>query len=191
VSHVRVGNRKPIGWVPIKDVLRWNTRLVIQAPEGQLRLSETPDGIAKMVEVGRASLPVLGWTEKVVELAVWDSSGPWSKVARSGWVRRSELPADAWGIWISQVELPVLLGLANQGESPEVARLRAILGRLADHRPLSSIDLEAIRKALPTNVLRSGSTGSAGRLAEANAQPVSEAGWAGLTFRFLPLSDLP
>jgi hypothetical protein len=193
VSHVRVGNRKPIGWVPVGDVLLWDTRLVIQVPGGRLKLAETPDGIAQSVEVGRLSLPVLAWTEKAVEVAVWDQANPWSKIARRGWVRPGDLPTEAWGIWISQVELPILLGLANQGESPRLARLRAVLGRLADNHPWSSSDVETITKTLPAFIFE-GETNpqkSAGRLAEANAQPSSEAGWSGLTFRFLPLGDLP
>jgi hypothetical protein len=193
VSHVRVGNRKAIGWVPAGDLLLWNTRLVIQAPEGRLKLSETPEGSAQTVEVGRQSLPVLGWTDQAVEVAVWDPANPWAKVARRGWVRSSDLLAEAWGVWISQVELPILLGLANQGESTRIARLRAILGRLADNKSWTSSDVETIRKALPGFVFE-GETNSqkaAGKLAEANAQAATEAGWAGLKFRFLPLSDLP
>jgi hypothetical protein len=193
VSHVRVGNRKAIGWVPVADLLLWNTRLVIQAPEGRLKLSETAEGLAQTIEVGRQSLPVLEWTAQAVEIAVWDPATPWVKVARRGWVRLNDLPVKACGIWISQVELPILLGLANQGESPRIARLRAILGRLADSRPWSSSDVELIRKALPAFVFEgeANSRDAAGRLAEANAQPLSEAGWSGLKFRFLPLSDLP
>jgi hypothetical protein len=193
VSHVRVGNRKPSGWVPVGDVLPWDTRLVIQVPGGRLKLAETPEGTAQSVEVGRLSLPVLAWTEKAVEVAVWDQANPWSKIARRGWVRLGDLPTEAWGIWISQVELPILLGLANQGESPRLARLRAVLGRLTDNHPWSSSDVETITKTLPA-FLFEGETNpqkSAGRLAEANAQSSSEAGWSGLTFRFLPLGDLP
>ena len=146
-----------------------------------------------MVEVGRSALPVLSWTDRAVEVAVWDLANPWTKVARVGWVRLVDLPSEAWGVWVSQVELPHLLELANQGDAPLMARLRAVLGRLTDNRALTSADLDASRTALPQVVFASepDAQKSASRLAEANARPASEAGWSGLSFRFLPLSDLP
>ncbi len=193
ISDVRIGNRKPIGWVPVGDLLLWDTRLVIQAPQGRLPLATTPDGTAESVEVGSLSLPVLAWTEKAAEVAVWDPAQPWSKVARRGWVKLDDLPRTVWGIWISQVELPILLGLANQADSPRIARARAVLGRLADNRSWSPSDVEAVRKALPGVVFEAESDArtAAGRLAEANSQPTSEARWSGLAFRFLGLDDLP
>jgi hypothetical protein len=194
VSHVRVGNRKPIGWVKESDVLGWNTRLVVRAPEGRLKLGDSPEGVpGQAVEVGRLPLPVLAWADRAVEVAVWDQARPWSTVARRGWVRSSDLPPEAWGVWISQVELPILLGLANLGDTPELVRLRAVLGRLADNRTWTIADLEAARPALPPVVFDRGPDPqrAAGRLAEANARPSSDAAWSGLSFRFLPLSDLP
>ncbi len=192
-THVRVGNRKPIGWVPISDLLEWDTRLVLKAPDGRLTLADSPDGPGKVVEVGRVALPVVAWDGRAAEVAVWDPARPWSKVARLGWVRLADIPPDAWGVWISQVELPILLGLANQGDNPLLARLRAVLGRLADNRPWTAADLDASRPALPGFVFASepDPRKAAGRLAEANARPSNEAGWSGLTFQFLPLTDLP
>ena len=192
-THVRVGNRKPIGWVPSADVLEWDTRLVLKSSNGRLTLADSPDGPGQVVEVGRGPLPVLAWNDRAIEVAVWDLAHPWSKVARRGWVRLGGLPAEAWGVWISQVELPILLGLANQGDSPMLSRLRAVLGRLADNRPWSVADLDAARPALPPGVFanKPDPQKAAGRLAEANARPASDAGWSGLTFQFLPLTDLP
>jgi hypothetical protein len=193
VSHVRVGNRKAIGWVKAGDVLEWDTRLVVRASAGKFELGDSPDGPTQTVEVGKLALPVLSWTDRAVEVAVWDPAHPWSSVARRGWVRLSDLPPESWGVWISQVELPILLGLANRGEEPLLARLRAVLGRLADNRSWTLADLDAARPALPGVVFAKAPDpqGSAGRLAEANALATGEAGWSGLSFRFLPLSDLP
>ena len=192
VTHVRVGNRKPIGWVPAADVLLWDTRLVLRAPKGRLMMADKPGGPGSPVEVGVGSVPVLAWTDRAVEVAVWDPARPWSKVARRGWARTGDLPPGAWGVWISQFELPPLLRLAIDGDPP-VVRLRAVLGRLADARPLTRADVEAARPALPAVVFEGESKPerSAARLAEANARPSNEAGWSGLTFRFLPLVDLP
>ena len=194
VSHVRVGNRKPIGWVKASDVLEWNTRLVVRPPEGRLRMGESAGSEpGPVVEVGRVALPVLAWTDRAVEVAAWDPDRPWGAVARRGWVRTADLPPETWGVWISQVELPILLGLANRGDSPAQVRLRAVLGRLADNRPWTAADVDAARRALPSVVFAGepDPREAAGRLAEANARPASEAGWSGLSFRFLPLSDLP
>ena len=194
VSHVRVGNRRPIGWVKATDVLEWDTRLVLRLPGGRLKLSRSRElESTREVEVGPMALPVVGWAARAVEVAVWDPARPWSTVARRGWVRSGDLPPEAWGVWISQVELPILLGLANRGDSPSMVRLRAVLGRLAENRSWTAADLDAAREALPPAVF-SGEPDAgiaAGRLAEANARPTSDASWSGLTFRFLPLSDLP
>ena len=193
VSHVRVGNRKAIGWVEVGDVLPWDTRLVIRPPGGKLDLADSPGEPARTIEVGNVAMPVLSWTEKAVEVAVWEADRPWSAVARRGWAAWSDLPPEAWGVWISQVELPTLLGLANQGDAWLVARIRAVAGRLAEGRPWTPGDAEAARPAFPVFMFDrpADPSGAAGRLAEANARPLVEAAWSGLSFRTLPLADLP
>jgi hypothetical protein len=192
VTHARVGNRKPIGWVPVSDVLLWDTRLVLRPPGGRLLMADQPGGPGRPVEVGACPVPVLAWEGRAVEVAAWEPGHPWSKVSRTGWVRMDDLPAGAWGVWVSQFELPTLLRLAIDGDPP-VVRLRAVLGRLADARPLARSDLEAARPALPAVVFEGESSPerAAARLAEANNRPESEASWAGLNFRFLPMGDLP
>ncbi len=192
-THLRVGNRQPVGWIAATAALPWSTRLVIRPPSGTLTLrpsAASPTGEA--VRVGPVPMPVLARDGPAVEVAVWDPAHPWSVVARTGWVRAGEIPPEAWGVWISQVELPTLLRLALDGD-PATVRLRVILGRLADHRPWTAADVEAARPALSTMALAAGRGASetAGRLAEANAHPVTDAAWSGLSFRFLPLDDLP
>jgi len=194
-THIRVGNRRAIGWIKASDALGWDTRLVVRAVGGSLRLSDSPGGAGgKPVEVGRLPLPVLAWDPGgAVEVAVWDSARPWAVVARKGWTRASDLPPGSWGVWISQVELPILLRRSIDGADPGLVRLAAVLGRLADNRPLTRADLDAARPALPPVVFDGGAASGqvAGRLAEANARTSSDAGWSGLSFRFLPLGDLP
>ncbi len=192
-THLRVGNRKPIGWVTAEEAMAWDTRLIVRSEGGSLDLLDSPDGSSpRRLDVGALPLPVLGWTEEAVEVGVWEADRPWSALRRRGWVRRSDLPAESWGIWISQVELPILLRLALEGD-PEVVRLRAILGRLADGRSWTRADVEAARPAFPSFVLAPNPDGKAvaGRLAEENARSISEAGWSGLSFRGIPLGELP
>ncbi len=193
VTHVRVGNRQAIGWVLAADLLEWDTRLVIRPQADRVALGDSPGGPFLLAEVAPGVWPVLAWTDEAVEVATWEPGRAWSAVARRAWIRRSDLPAESWGAWISQVELPILLGLANQGTDPIVARLRAVTGRLADDRRWSQDDLNAIREALPSIVLdrKPDPQRSAGRIAEANARAEGDAGWSGLSFRFLPLDDLP
>ena len=193
VSHLRVGNRRAIGWIKAGDALEWDTRLVVRPPDGKLDLADSPDGPARTIEVGRVPLPVLAWTDGAVEVATWEAGHPWSAVARRGWVRQADLPAEAWGVWISQVELPILLGLANRGDDPLLARLRGVVGRLADNRPLDPARPRSCPARLAGVVFDRPVDPqlAAGRLAEANAQPVAEASWSGLSFRSLPLGDLP
>lgn len=191
-THVRVGNRRPIGWVQASDVLPWDTRLVVRSRAGRLAMADTPGGPATSVDLGTMALPVLGWTDRAVEVAAWDPGHPWSRVVRRGWVGLDDLPPDFWGVWISQVELPVLLRLTLEGD-PSVVRLRAILGRLTDSKPMTRAEIESARPALPAVVFARASDPrrSAARLAEANAHFEGEAGWSGLSFRFLLLGDLP
>ena len=192
-THLRVGNRRPIGWIEAAKALEWDTRLVIRVEGGKLKLSDSPGGVGSMVDVGSVPIPVVAWEKGgAVEVATWEPGRPWSAVARKGWARPEDLPAGSWGVWISQVELPILVRRSIDSD-PALARLAAVLGRLADNRPLTREDLGAARAALPAVVFRPGADRDAvaGRLAEANARPVADAGWSGLSFRFLPLDDLP
>ena len=194
VTHIRVGNRSPIGWIKASEALLWNTRLVVRVPGGKLTMADAPGGAGLVVDVGRLVLPVVAWEPGgSVEVAVWDEARPWSALTRTGWVRGGDLPTEAWGVWISQSELPNLLQRAIEGGDPALVRLSAVLGLLSTNRRLTPADLGAARPALPPVVFSAGagSLDAAGKLAEANARPSSDAGWSGLTFRFLPLGDLP
>ena len=187
-DFVRVGNRSPLGWMAAADLLPWNTRLVVRSESGRLTVEGTE------VAVGPVACPVLNWRPDAIEVAIWAVDKPWEVVQRRGWVRLSDLSAGSWGVWISQVELPVLLRLAvDHTDDPGLVRLRAVLGRVAANDPWTAADLAAARPALPAVVFDAATTQShaVDRLAEANAQPQTDARWSGLSFRFLPLIDLP
>jgi len=187
-THVRVGNRQPLGWISAPALLPWSTRLVVRPPSGRLIV----DGGA--VAVGSVACPVLNSRADAVQVATWTNDHPWEAVDRVGWVPLVDLPPEAWGVWISQVELPSLLRLAigSQAE-PGVVRLRAVLGRITGGEPFTPTDLSLARPALPSPVFAPATTrpGAVDRLAEANAQPRTDARWSGLSFRFLSLTDLP
>jgi hypothetical protein len=196
-THYRVGNREPIGWVEAKNLLPWSTRLAVHAPAGTLPLSDHPGDAPTPTPVDRATLPVSDWSAEAIELAVWEPDQPWTRISRRGWVRLDDLPAEAWGVWLSREELLALLRRSldtSKGPSPEITRLRAVLGRLLDDRPLTESDLATARDALPKPVFARRATASGDvseSLARINEQWSAEASWGGLAFQFIPLSTLP
>lgn len=185
-THVRLGNRAPRGWVKLSDVLQWDTRLVVRPASGRLRFEDGSE-----VAVARAC-PVVAWRADAAEVVVWAADKPWEVVARRGWVKLADLSPDAWGVWISQTELPGLVSLALGGE-PDLVRLRAVLGRVVGGEAITAESVAQAHPALPGVVFDSATRapGAADRLAVANAEGRVDARWAGLAFRFLPLADLP
>jgi hypothetical protein len=195
-THYRVGNRRPIGWVRAAELLPWDTRLVVRSPDGPLPMAGRPDQAAPTsTPLGRSSLPVLAWTPDAVQVAAWNPDHPWSEIDRRAWVRQEALPPRCWGVWLSREELLALLRRSIAGsESPPRLRLRALLGRLLDDRPLTDADLQAARAALPSSSMTIGAGSPAeasDRLARANEDWSAEASWGGLSFQFIPLEMLP
>jgi hypothetical protein len=195
-THYRVGNRRPIGWVGAADLLPWNTRLVIRNPTLPVMLAEKPDlATPAATSVGRSSLPVISWTPEAVRVAVWTSDHPWSEIDRRGWLPITSLTPDRWAVWLSREELLALIRrtLASS-ESPQTIRVRALLGRLLDDRPLGEADLQAARAALPIPAFAIAAPSAAeasDRLARANERWSSEDTWGGLSFQSIALEDLP
>jgi hypothetical protein len=194
-THYRVGNREPIGWVRAQDLLPWSTRLVVRSPEGIRDLS---DKIPALKAVGRATLPVLDGSRDPIGLAVWEPDRPWTQVARRAEVKIAVLSAEAWGAWLSREELLALLrrslAATDRPTAEAQLRIRAVLGRLLDDRPLTDSDLTAARAALPEPVFTVSpitSETASDRLARINEQWAPEASWGGLAFQFIPLSALP
>jgi hypothetical protein len=197
-TDYRIGARRPIGWVAAADVLPWDTRLVIRVPRGTLALADFPGSPASApVEVGTVPLPVLAWTEGAIRVAVWDRDRPWTEVARRGWVRTADVPAESWGVWLSREEL---LDLLRRTLAPaavndaQAVRLRTLLGRLADNTPLAAADLKATRDALPAAAFAAEAADLKPKsevLARFNEQWTPDASWSGVSFRAIPLSALP
>jgi hypothetical protein len=191
----RIGtSRRPIGWVAADSLLPWDTRLVIQPPGGPLRLAPEPDGAgAAPVEAGSIPLPVLAWRDGSIQVAAWDRDHPWSRVAWIGWARSADLPADSWGVLLSQEEIDTLLrqALSSAAAPTPADRLRSLLG-LAPDSSLTASDLAVARAALPPIAFEAPSAADrAPLLAAVNARPAADASWGGFAFRFVPLKALP
>ncbi len=174
-THVRVGNRKPLGWVAVADALPWDTRLIVKT-----------DGMA---------VPVVGWRDDTLEVVRWDRERPWSKVGQRETMRTADLPAGSLGVLVAREELPALLSLslaAGDDAARDRARLRAVLGRLLEPVSWTDAEVAAGRAALPAAVFERHAAGNpAERIAAANADPKADAEWGGHAFRFVPLEDLP
>jgi hypothetical protein len=194
-THFRVGNRRPIGWARTVDLLPWNTRLVLQPSGEPLSIGETPNGPFTPQEVGKASLPVIAWNDRAIEVVVWDRDRPWQAIERRGWVPIDRATRALAGVWMSHEELLDLLrrSLGSSTEKPQILRLRAVLGRLADDRPITSHALDEARAALPLPVFENEATSdqASERLARVNEAWKPEASWGGLSFAAVPLADLP
>jgi hypothetical protein len=197
-THYRIGNRRPIGWVPAADVLPWDTRLVLKAPRGTLALADATRGAGgTAVEVGEVPMPVLAWRPGAVEVAAWDRDHPWERVARTAWAKADDVPRESWGVLLSEFEVRELLDAPADAKSPAgagLARLRAVLGRLGDPQPVSRADLDAARAALPGLALAEPATSATDRreeLLRIFERWAPDASWAGFTFRAIPLGLLP
>ncbi|MEO8941842.1 MAG: hypothetical protein ABI453_14960 [Isosphaeraceae bacterium] len=195
-THYRIGNRGPIGWVAAADLLPWNTRLVIRPPDATLRLADQPGGSTSPTALAvDVPLPIVSWNADAVQVAVWDRDAPWSTISRFGWVPIADLPQAAWQVWLSQNELRALAvdrPLRDQGEPPDEVRLRAVLGRLTDVRPLIPADVKAALAALPPRVFQKGDDAPRTEERLQNyEQWTPDAAWSGFSFRALPLDFLP
>ena len=198
-EHYRVGNRRAIGWVRGADLLPWDTRLVIRGEGEALPLADVPDHSPRPITIAIIA-PRSGVAHR---LALGRGLGPGPSLVRG----RS--PRMAAGIGLAGGELGGLAlargapgpapadarpGHRTMRESAEKLRLRALLGRLLDDRPLSDADVQAARAALPPPALAiaAGSRDEASdRLARVNEEWSAEASWGGVSFRFVPLEALP
>ena len=92
VTHLRVGNRKPIGWIKASDALAWDTRLVVRVAGGPVddcrTRRERRVGSAVEVGTGPDSRSSGGIKKGRSRSPTWDL-GPAvvGSVARKGWVR--------------------------------------------------------------------------------------------------------
>src|SRR5262249_24489458 len=115
-----------------------------------------------------------------------------SEVERTGSVASSEVPAEAWAVLLAQDEVRRLIEEPPSGDPATSAatRLRAVLGRPADPRPLSRADLDAARAALPDAAFAAG-TSKGEELLKLYERWSPDAAWSGFSFRAVPLSALP
>jgi hypothetical protein len=198
-THVRIGNRRPFGWVPVADLLAWDTRLVVTPRAATIDLADSPGGAARAVPVAAGMpLPVVGWKDDAIQVAVWSPDAPWERIETRGWVR-TEGPSWERGVLLSRQEVVGLLrhGLAgNPGtKSGRELRARAVTGRVLDRDAMPASQVDAIAGLLPAWVWsdRSGNPPSASRLdtlTRLNEAWKPQIGWSGLEFQAVPVSEL-
>ena len=188
-THDRVGNRQPLGWIKASDLLPWNTRLVVRPPSGQLLV----DGQA--VAVGAVACPVIATRADAVEVATWAADHPWAETARRGWVPLADLPPEAWGRLDQpgRVAQPPPAGPGWRGRTRRDPPPRC-------PRPGSPEEIRSPRPTSPPRNPRSRRSSSTRRRpsrGRSTASPRPTPSHAlmpagrGLSFRFLPLTDLP
>ena len=192
----RIGSRQTIGWAAPRDLLPWDTRLVVRM-RGHRPAAGSEDDANDDAIGDTSSLPVLSWTSDTVEIALWEPGKAWRSLAKRERIRSADIIPDAWGVWLSREELLLLLRRANLTRRTEPAgmtRLRAILGRLVDDQPIRDDELDLAKRWLPAGIMERVPTESnfaSDRLARINKTWRPEAEWSGISFRFVPLAALP
>ncbi len=182
-THLRVGNRKPIGWILSDQVLDWRTRLVF-----------LPD----LKGSNRSPcLPVLEWNaEGAIRIAIWEDASPWIELKETRWLTPGQVEDGSWGVWLSREELLASMGRVSRSTTAErlfEERLRMITGQFGRGPGWSQSEIQEVRSWLPRQVAlatEGETTTKLQKLARVNEEWSDEAVWSGVGFRFLRLSDL-
>lgn len=180
VTHYRVGNRRPVGWIEAAEALPWDTRLAIRPPPGRIKL----DGAE--VPVDGHALPVLDWRADEVRVATWAPGRAWSEVGRIGWLDSAEVPPEWWVALLGDVEIRRLLGDSTE---PAAARLGALLGAAVE-----PAEARSLRSTLPGAVVDRGPADGPARreaLLKLYEGWPREASWGGVEFVAVPVRLLP
>jgi hypothetical protein len=199
-THVRIGNRRPFGWVPAGDLLAWDTRLVLTPSTPTIDLADQPGGTSRQIAVTPGvPLPVIGWEKGWILLAVWSTDLPWERVEARAWVR-DEAPGLEPGVLLSRQEILSLLARLlsrGSGSDPTAAelRLRAISGRVLDREPIPAEQARALADLLPAWTARAAAPVRSGpslldSLTRLNETWQAQAHWSGMEFRAIPIHDL-
>jgi hypothetical protein len=197
-EFLRIGNRRPFGWVKAQEALAWDTRLVLRFADSAQEISKEPGSqSAETIAIGSEPVPVMDWVDHSIRIALWRPDQPWEGVERKGWIDAARVRPDSWCVLLSREEVLALIGgLTNElNDSQRIdLRYRAILGGLGDARTLGVQDCETVRQWLPVAVRDAhaeGTRDSLERLARINENWKGDASWSGRSFQAVPVDALP
>ncbi|RUL88347.1 hypothetical protein [Tautonia sociabilis] len=196
-THYRIGNRRPIGWVPAEEVLPWDTRIVLIPEPGRIALADEPGGSDRaLVEVDGTPLPVVDWRGGDLRIVAWELGKGWERVSRSGWVRVGQVNGTL-GALVSRTELLELLRRSLDVSPAEARALRVLtlLGRMAPGESIRAEQVEEVERALSGGGELGGSPSIdrealSDRLGRLNDEWEADATWSGIEYRAIPLNDL-
>lgn len=197
-THYRIGNRRPIGWVPAGDVLPWDTRIVLIPGSENIPLGSGPrDSAPTEIGVDDTPIPVISWDAeaRAVRVALWDPGAPWERVERVGWVPIDGIEVECRAL-LSRAELLELLRRSVDASPGEMEGLRvmAVLGTLGAGETLREDQVERIRRFIPGAAdwtIWQDEEPLADRLGRLNDEWRADAAWSGIEYRAVPLEDLP
>jgi hypothetical protein len=197
-DFLRIGNRRPFGWVSSQEALAWNSRLTLKLSRPEVALSSQPEhSESRPISIGPEPLPVLDWNGPSVKVATWKPDQPWEGIDRRGWLDAASISAESWTVLLSREEILALVGslLGNLNDSQRNdLRYRTILGRLGDTRSLSAAECELIRKWLPAEIRDAHAETprqAMERLARLNETWTTDASWSGTSFHAVPMNAIP
>lgn len=188
ITHMRIGNRRPLGWMPTDRLLAWETRLVLV--DGRFT-----DQSGQEITLRGGPFPVVDQNATSIEIVEWGNGGPWHSGGKSVHISVSSIPDTTWCVWLTRAEVLGLIGRdRNQAASPGFARpvavLRAMIGLpikdelfTNDEAELVHTLLDAAQKIPPTSKLDA--------LTRINENWKPDATWGGVEYKAVRLVDIP
>ena len=178
-THIRVGNRRPLGWVNLERLLLWPTRIVLMSAGTKLSyVNEKGERLA----IGPDPVPVLVQNPKDVQVLTWGEAGAWHVGGRLASLLPNDIPDEAWGLWLTRSELLYLLGRDRSQTPPPgfqrpVAVLKALLGLPINDRPFSKDESEMALTLLGRTATLAATTDKLDALARCNEEWKPDAIW--------------
>jgi hypothetical protein len=197
-EFLRIGNRRPFGWVKSQEALAWDSRLVLRFAESAQEISNEPGTQAvETAAIGPVPLPVIDWEDESIRIALWRPDQPWEGIERKGWIDATRVRPESWCVLLSREEVLALIGgltdELNHSQRIDL-RYRAILGRLGGAGTLGVQDCETVRQWLPVavrDVHAERTRDALELLARINENWKGEASWSGRSFQAVPVDALP
>lgn len=191
-THIRVGNRRPLGWVEIGKAISWTTRLVLLPSEDHASIL-TESGAS--FDLKGSPKPILGQNPNQLHIHNWGETGAWHVGGQGVVLKADTVPANCWGVWLTRSELLALIGRDRSQLNTSTSRpnlvIRALLGLPINDRPLSSEETGMALTLLGPAVSQEGVTTKLDALARLNEEWKPDAVWGGVEYRGVRLIDIP